>query len=174
MRSTRQVLASTAMVVAIIAGSASTGSAVTAAATAARPSHTKLVQIVHDSEYGLKSRYYNHWYGSYPNIIIWKTDGCSIPTAIANRIPDSVERKLEGWFHNPCVIHDFGYRNYGAHAGGLALNSTSARRASIDSHFKDNMAAACDNFGFFERIACYGAREIFYGAVRVGGGASFY
>lgn len=91
----------------------------------------------------------------------WDTDGCSPPTPAP-------------WaeaFHEACVIHDFGYRNYGGQ--GLRLDPTEARRKIIDDRLYEEMLWICSDRPE-ALLNCPGAARTMYQAVRQYGGPAFY
>lgn len=155
--------------------------AVPHAVVAAAPSRATLAAAVkavtYERVFGSKYGYYK---ARYPRAIDWNNDGCSVPAAVKNiKGVRWVLSHYSGVFEKSCDRHDFGYRNYGKHAGGLALDSTADRRKSIDDRFHSNMDYQClqrydDWYDVPARAACYKASDIFYGAVRAGGGGSFY
>ncbi|OAR25728.1 hypothetical protein A8W25_09240 [Streptomyces sp. ERV7] len=90
----------------------------------------------------------------------WDTDGCSPPT------PRSWARA----FQDACVIHDFGYRNYGGQR--LRLDPTEARRKSIDDRLLEEMLRICtDRPGTLPN--CPGTARTMYQVVRLYGGSAF-
>lgn len=149
--------------------------------TAAPPSRATLAKAVsavtYERVFGSNYAYYKK---KYPHAINWSNDGCSVPSAVKNiKGVGWVLKHYSGVFQKSCDRHDFGYRNYGRHAHGLALDSSAARRASIDNRFHSNMDYQClkrydDWYDVPAREACYEASDIFYGAVRLRGGGSFY
>lgn len=101
----------------------------------------------------------------------WTSDGCSGPGAVR-----PIYKSL---FMRPCNQHDFGYRNYGRHAGGLQLGPDEATRAWIDGRFYNEMTRLCyRNFGALRQtynlISCNGEASHVYAAVRNGGRSHFY
>ncbi|MEW2576842.1 phospholipase A2 [Streptomyces syringium] len=95
----------------------------------------------------------------------WSTDSCSPPTPTA-------------WakaFHRACVMHDFGYRNYGSPGpkGLHPLDPTENRRLAIDNRFLQEMQRICDDQpGVLPD--CRGAAQLMHRAVRLLGGPAFY
>jgi len=83
--------------------------------------------------------------GSYQGLI-WETDGCS--------------KAPEYEFHEACIRHDFGYRNYKAQH-----RFTHTARKNIDNNFKDDMHGICNNFGFFRRLLCKRSARLYYEVV---------
>ncbi|WP_086786143.1 phospholipase A2 [Streptomyces caniscabiei] len=61
----------------------------------------------------------------------WANDGCSGPQEIKNL------------FTEACNQHDFGYRNYGAQAGGLRLSPIRQTKDWIDTRFWHEMRQTC-------------------------------
>ncbi|STD13990.1 Prokaryotic phospholipase A2 [Dermatophilus congolensis] len=91
---------------------------------------------------------------------VWTTDGCSVPLGMG-----------KGWskkFYNPCVRHDFGYRNFGP-KGPLNLGASNFKksRKKIDAQFLKDMESVARGF------AGRAAARAFYGAVRAGGKSHF-
>lgn len=88
----------------------------------------------------------------------WSSDGCSwTPPAWANL------------FRPACLLHDFGYRNFG---NRLRLQRTEPRRAWIDGRFYTEMKRICrDKFSAWWRVAnnaaCHSEADIMYHVVRV-------
>lgn len=74
-------------------------------------------------------------------------------------------------FHEACVIHDFGYRNYGGQ--GLRLDPTEARRKIIDDRLYEEMLWICSDRPE-ALLNCPGAARTMYQAVRQYGGPAFY
>ncbi|MEV6548584.1 phospholipase A2 [Streptomyces sp. NPDC051597] len=91
----------------------------------------------------------------------WRTDGCSPPTP----------RLWAQVFHDACVIHDFGYRNYGGQ--GLRLDPTEGRRRHVDDRFYEEMLRICVDHP--DALAnCTGTARLMYQVVRQYGGPAFY
>lgn len=100
----------------------------------------------------------------------WSSDGCSGPKQVR-----PIYRAL---FNKPCQQHDFGYRNYGGHPGGMQLQPTESARAWIDGRFIDEMDRLCDrNFSgvlqTYNDIFCKGQASTMYAFVRNGGRGAF-
>jgi len=91
----------------------------------------------------------------------WSNDGCSGPT--------------EQIFHNACVQHDFGYRNYGAHYA-LKLSVTRGTKEWIDARFHEEMDRACvDTYPAGEAVAsCMDNATLAWTAVHIFGGQHFF
>ncbi|WP_188274867.1 phospholipase A2 [Streptomyces sp. CBMA152] len=90
----------------------------------------------------------------------WDTDGCSPPTP----------RLWAQVFHDACVIHDFGYRNYGGQR--LRLDPTEARRKSIDDRLLEEMLRICHDRP--DALAnCADTARTMYQVVRQFGGLAF-
>lgn len=147
----------------------------------APPSSATLAAVVSDVAYEpVFGPDYATYKALYPTEITWTTDGCSVPVEIAKvKGVGWVLKFYSGVFEKSCERHDFGYRNYGNHAQGLALDSTPARRKSLDVQQHLNMDAQClarysHWYSVPARKLCYEAADVFYGAVRVGGGVAFY
>ncbi|MEE9965260.1 MAG: phospholipase [Propionicimonas sp.] len=62
----------------------------------------------------------------YPKQLNWTTDGCSVPKVITTSVSGMglVLRYYSRVFHDSCVRHDFGYRNFG---GNAALHNAGCR-----------------------------------------------
>lgn len=153
------------------------------------PSRAKLAKVVSKVTY---ERVYGSNYGrlkaKFPNVgIIWDNNGCSVPKDILE-----LEVGVGGWlrgkpvayyadlFEKSCDRHDFGYRNYGTDAGGLKLDPTESRRASIDSRFGSNMDHQCKEVfdrkyvEAVQRGLCYKAADAFQTAVSKKGQSKFF
>lgn len=91
----------------------------------------------------------------------WNDDGCSVP----GWLPFTSKFKLA------CQRHDFGYRNFG---GDNAFQPTDARRALVDSRFKQDMRAICLANYTLLRPLCYASANAGYGIVRTLGGRAFF
>ncbi|MFC4517294.1 phospholipase A2 [Streptomyces ehimensis] len=94
----------------------------------------------------------------------WDTDGCSRPTP-------------QAWatvFRDACVMHDFGYHNYGNRGTTrLRLDPTETRRKAIDDRFLQEMQRICDDRP--QTLAnCQGAARTMHQAVRQYAGSAFY
>ncbi|HEY1177612.1 MAG TPA: phospholipase A2 [Phytomonospora sp.] len=91
----------------------------------------------------------------------WSNDGCSGPT--------------EKIFHDACVQHDFGYRNYGAHYA-LKLSVTRETKDWIDARFHEEMDRACvDTYPAGEAVAsCMDNATLAWTAVHLYGDAHFF
>lgn len=88
------------------------------------------------------------------NTFDWSDDGCSPPT------PEYLRQR----FRNPCVQHDFGYRNFGK---GLTLGRTESDRARIDNKFRTEMWAVCArSFSGRARTVCRAEASTMWAAVR--------
>ncbi|MET9414704.1 phospholipase A2 [Streptomyces klenkii] len=94
----------------------------------------------------------------------WDTDGCSPPTPT----------EWAAVFRPACVMHDFGYHNYGNHGSTrLRLDPTEARRTAIDNRFLQEMHRICDDQPH-ALGNCRGAARTMYSAVRLYGGRAFH
>ena len=88
----------------------------------------------------------------------WSSDGCSwTPPAWANL------------FTPACLLHDFGYRNFG---NGLRLQRTEDRRAWIDGRFYTEMKRICNDkysawWYLANDAACHSEADAMYHVVRV-------
>ena len=95
----------------------------------------------------------------------WSTDGCSAP------LIGDTGRSFN--FREPCVRHDFGYRNlnllesrYGS--GRTYWNATNRKR--VDQQFLTDMKAHCRSRSLPLRPTCQSWANIFFHAVRIAGG----
>ena len=93
---------------------------------------------------------------TYPQLI-WTTDGCSAP------VVGESGRSFN--FRNACIRHDFGYRNYKAR-GFFSTES----RLRLDEQFRQDMFTLCGPKIRTFKVRCVAWAEIFYAAVRAGGG----
>lgn len=105
------------------------------------------------------------WYHQkYPGLE-WESDGCSVPFPLSG-----ISSAYMKAFQNPCVRHDFGYRNYGTKSK-LKLSPTEAGRKVIDDKFlADMQGVAASAKPPATRDAYYVAAGAFYQAVRSFGG----
>ncbi|MEO3848955.1 phospholipase A2 [Streptomyces sp. B8F3] len=96
----------------------------------------------------------------------WTTDGCSVPTGYA---------PYSEVFHPACVLHDFGYRNYGDNHE-LQLSPTRETKNWIDGRFRTEMRRICDDrdTSRLPHLTCINAAEVYYEAVQLGGDSSFF
>lgn len=109
------------------------------------------------------------------------TDGCSVPWQILKfpglnwSLNNFSEVVLEA-----CVIHDFGYRNFGQN--GLRLDPTEDRRKTIDQAFLNNAHTLCNNafpggtwnlLAKRNRSACNTNAYFYYESIRLRGAGSF-
>lgn len=86
-----------------------------------------------------------------PSYANWSTDKCS-------NSPDSTPVYN---FTNPCIRHDYGYRNWKKYSA-----FTDSAKRSIDDKFLADMKAHCATRNVFIRGECYRWAYIYYGAVR--------
>ena len=157
-------------------------------AQAAVPTRAQLASAVYAMEYEqVGGAHYGYYLRKYPpqylltRQIDWSTDGCSVPRALLG-FPKLgwVLNYYSGTFHESCVRHDFGYRNYGSgNSIGLRLDPTEARRKTIDNRFHANMDIQCrSRFAGIWRVpqleACYAAGKVYYEAVRFRGHQAFF
>jgi hypothetical protein len=91
----------------------------------------------------------------------WSDDGCSV-------VPD---RPLGFDFHDACLRHDFGYRNFGA--GGLALDPSPARRARLDERLRADLATVCARMARVRRTVCSALALTYYEGARLLGSPAF-
>jgi hypothetical protein len=97
----------------------------------------------------------------------WSADGCSNP---AGSVP--VLGDFDDDFFRACLIHDFGYRNYGH---GLALSPNEDTRGWIDDRLLQETRRICNNeVPFLDRPICHAVAGAFWTAVRNFGRDSFY
>ncbi|AHI00529.1 phospholipase [Kutzneria viridogrisea] len=82
----------------------------------------------------------------YADQLDWSTDVCS-------HVPD---RPLGYDFSNPCIRHDFGYRNYKKQG---RFNATTKK--SIDDNFRNDMYSVCGSSKL-----CRGTADVYYWGVR--------
>ena len=93
----------------------------------------------------------------------WTTDGCSAPT------PWPWSRV----FRAACVMHDFGYRNYGNQGSThLRLDPTEKRRNWIDDRLLVEMNRICDDGRL--GLPCKAAAKTIHSAVHLGGRRYFF
>ena len=85
----------------------------------------------------------------------FSTDGCSAPVIGSTGISFD--------FTNPCLRHDFGYRNY------KDLGRFEAEKARVDRQFYDDMVAHCRTRSFLLRGRCMTWARRYYSAVVVFG-----
>ncbi|OAA29580.1 LGFP repeat protein [Frankia sp. EI5c] len=94
--------------------------------------------------------------------LVWATDGCSGPTPPA----------VDTLFADPCLRHDFGYRNY---LNGPRVDPTQERRLAVDNQFLVDLRATCVAAGepqvnwFGVMMPCQRAAQVMYDAVRAFG-----
>ncbi len=89
----------------------------------------------------------------------WESRGCSFGE-ISGPFRDSFDRA--------CARHEFGYRNYGA--GGLALDTTEARRTRVDDRLRDDLNGLCrsEHRGLTETPCLVAAQTVYAGARAAG------
>jgi hypothetical protein len=92
----------------------------------------------------------------------WSTDGCTAS------LPGYGET-----FRQPCMQHDFGYRNYGGR-GELKLDPTERTRAWIDQRFLEEMNRVCDRPATPDKRDCKDNATAMWVGVTLFGGAFFY
>lgn len=92
----------------------------------------------------------------------WSTDGCTAS------LPGYGET-----FKQPCMQHDFGYRNYGGQ-GKLKLSPTEETRAWIDKRFLQEMNRVCDEPAIADEKDCRNNATAMWVGVTIFGGAFFY
>lgn len=95
----------------------------------------------------------------------WTTDGCSSPNGL----------NLTQWdktFANPCLRHDFGYRNWGH--DGVVQTLTETQRKKIDDKFLSDMRTVCNAKPVLQQSQCRFWANTYYNTVRVGGRPAYY
>jgi Prokaryotic phospholipase A2 len=99
----------------------------------------------------------DHWFD-------WTTDWCSAP------LVGNTGRSFD--FTKACRRHDFGYRNLRLLDAryGRGRFWTSTQRARVDSVFRVDMRADCGVRPWWEQHTCLNWAEIYFRAVRIGGG----
>lgn len=91
--------------------------------------------------------------------LIWASDGCTIPEELS---AEQKRRLREFNFTNPCLRHDFGYRNY-RNQGRM----NEANRKRIDDRFAVDMRGVCDKIPDAARKQrCIDMGVLYYAAVR--------
>ena len=94
----------------------------------------------------------------------WNSNGCRFGE-ITGPYRDS--------FGRACHRHDFGYRNYGF--GGLALETTEARRTRIDDRLRDDLNGICrSDHGGLQETPCVAAAQVLYATARATGQSWFF
>ncbi len=94
----------------------------------------------------------------------WESRGCAFGE-ISGPFRDSFDRA--------CARHEFGYRNYGA--GGLALDTTEARRTRIDDRLRDDLNGLCrSEHGGVLTTPCLAAAQTVYAGARAAGRNWFF
>lgn len=92
----------------------------------------------------------------------WTADGCTATPWPWSKV-----------FRAACVIHDFGYRNYGNHGTTrLHLDPTENRRKWIDERLLQEMQRICNDGRL--GLPCKSAATTIYGAVRAYGRSLFH
>jgi hypothetical protein len=97
----------------------------------------------------------------------WTDDGCSVPAVLKVSLP--VLRYASSTFAGQCEQHDFAYRNFG---GSMHLDSSEARRRSVDQFFLVQMQRRCHRFDIRRAhhvTRCLAYARVFYLAVRTFG-----
>ncbi len=97
------------------------------------------------------------------DLLDWSSDGCSGGFLTPAPIDD--------FFHEACLRHDFGYRNF---LDGPRIDPTPARKLRIDDVFLADLLATCDAAGQPRvqwrvgiSVECTRAARLMYGAVRL-------
>lgn len=91
----------------------------------------------------------------------WSTDGCSAP--VLGNGPYN--------FLNPCIRHDFGYRNLKRVEASFGHDAWRWRnKANVDTNFGLDMDDRCREFNWFARQPCYSLSGVYENAVRAFGG----
>lgn len=102
----------------------------------------------------------------YDTRLDYNTDGCSAQWLTV----------LSPWvvrFTESCIRHDFGYRNFGGARGARIGTKNQSVRAWIDAGFLYDMKTSCTTVSWTVRWSCNQHADLFYNAVRLGGGAAF-
>ena len=73
-------------------------------------------------------------------------------------------------FTEPCIRHDFGYRNFGKGH----LEATVARKNAIDQKLKNDMDAVCATRSGVRKQLCTSAASLALGSVQKFGNSSFF
>jgi Prokaryotic phospholipase A2/Peptidase inhibitor family I36 len=125
--------------------------------------------------YGMSlNSFINERYDALPsngtNPMEWSSDGCSVHIFGTAGFNDFFERA--------CMRHDFGYRNLGNgffKTPSLALDSTAASKARVDTNFRNDMYQLCENYPWGVGF-CRSTADKYYEAVDSLGQAqtSFY
>lgn len=99
------------------------------------------------------------------------SDGCSIPKGWPNWIKDEI-RPFKKFFRQPCVIHDFGYRNFGPNDSLKVQKKylTAKQRKTgdtskelIDQRFRSMMLYKCEKkFDGLQEFGCKAAAQAFF------------
>ncbi len=96
----------------------------------------------------------------------WGYDGCSVPQWILDR--SETARTYKAKFNQPCIVHDFGYRNASAITSNWAVGQ--GYRLLVDQAFGRNMDRVCAGVSnYFSRVKCYAVSYAFEKAVTLGG-----
>lgn len=141
-----------------------TGSILVATPSASAAPIQSILNIDYTVEYSqVGTKYYDEWQHKYPSQIDWSTDGCSLPWYVDAAIP-TWALAYSTAFNNSCVIHDFGYRNYGT---THHLGQTRYRKNTIDSRLLANMNHQCNVMSNLDprKLTCHSAANAFYYAV---------
>lgn len=99
--------------------------------------------------------------GAGPPPFEWSADGCSVYPFFGTRV-----WQYEARFHDACLRHDFGYRNYG---NGLRLQRDRATKDWIDAILLRDADHACGS-----NIACQQEAQLLYESVQQGGDSAFF
>lgn len=115
-----------------------------------------------------------------PGKFNYSNDGCSVPAYVSFAgLTGAAVTYYKGVFKNACIIHDFGYRNFGSgtQAGykQYSLNKDyltanqrgwglSGAKANIDRRFLSQMQMICSSR--IDEIVCDRAASVFYTAVK--------
>jgi len=89
-----------------------------------------------------------------PPTFDWESDGCSM----ADDYPFEVN------FHDSCVRHDFGYRNY-----KQQKRCSDEDRKRVDDNFRADLLRVCARAGWWKRLRCNTAALSYWALVRAGG-----
>lgn len=100
---------------------------------------------------------HDHWFD-------WTTDWCSAP------LVGNTGRSFD--FATACRRHDFGYRNLRLLDARYGRNQfwNATERARVDRQFRADMRRDCAVRPWWEQATCRNWVEIYFRAVRIGGG----
>ena len=115
-----------------------------------------------------------------PGKFNYTNDGCSVPSYVVFAgLAGAAVTYYKGVFKNACIIHDFGYRNFGSgkqagftqysvNRNYLTANQRSwglsGTKANIDRRFLSQMQMICS--GRLDKAVCNQAANVFHSAVK--------